>query len=66
MFLSGKRIPYESLLGKNFNNYFTTQNHNTEFKSNFNIFSLVANNLNIYFMNLPFLVATQSDSARYL
>jgi len=66
LFLSGKRVPYETLLGKNYNNYFTTQNHFMDFKTNFNLIHSLLNNLNIYFLNLPFLVSTQSDPARYL
>lgn len=65
-FLNGKRVPYETLLGKNYNNYFTTQNYFIDFKTNFNLIHSLLNNLNIYFLNLPFLVSTQSDPARYL
>jgi len=59
-------VPYEKLLGKNYNNYFTTQNYFVDFKTNFNLIHSLLNNLNIYFLNLPFLVSTQSDPARYL
>jgi hypothetical protein len=65
-FLTDKRVSYESLLGKNKENFFNINLflHNT--KQNINsIYSLV-NSLNTYFIDLPFLVSMKSDPSRYL
>jgi hypothetical protein len=66
MFLSSKKAPYESLLSKNSNSFFRTNMYNfyynTFYKNNLSLL----NSLNIYFLNLPFLVSTQSDSSRFL
>jgi len=66
LFLSTKRIAYESLLSKNNVNFFSTQNSVAYFKNNITVLTKLINSLNIFFTNLPFLVSTQSDAARYL
>ena len=66
LFLSTKRIAYEALLSKNNVNFFSTQNSVAYFKNNITVLTKLINSLNIFFTNLPFLVSTQSDAARYL
>jgi len=66
LFLSTKRIAYEALLSKNNVDFFSTQNSVAYFKNNITVLTKLINSLNIFFTNLPFLVSTQSDAARYL
>jgi len=66
MFLSASKSPYEGMLSKNKDSFFTTNNYNQTFKSQLNPLYSLYNNNNTYFTNLPFLISTQSDSSRYL
>jgi hypothetical protein len=66
LFISEKRSPYESMLGKNKESFFNVNNYNQTLSPNFNDIMSVWNTLNIYYIDLPFLVAEQSDSARHL
>jgi hypothetical protein len=65
-FLTDKRVSYESLLGKNKENFFNINlfMHNTKHNIN-SVYSLV-NSLNTYFIDLPFLISMKSDPSRYL
>jgi len=66
LFISEKRSPYESLLAKNKESFFSVNNYNQTLSPNFNDIMSVWNTLNIYYIDLPFLTAEQSDSARHL
>jgi hypothetical protein len=65
-FLTEKRVNYETLLGKNKENFFQISTFNRVLRSNIsNVYSLL-NSTNIYFIDLPFLVSMKSDPSRYL
>jgi hypothetical protein len=66
MFLSAPKSPYESMLSKNKDSFFTPVSYNQTFKTYFNPLYSIYNNTNTYFTNLPFLISAQSDSSRYL
>jgi hypothetical protein len=66
MFLSASKSPYESMLSKNKDSFFTPVNYNQTLKSYVNPLHSIHNSANTYFTNLPFLVSQQSDSSRYL
>jgi len=66
MFLSAPKSSYESMLSKNKDSFFTTNNYNQTLKESVNPLHSIHNNMNTYFTNLPFLISTQSDSSRYL
>jgi hypothetical protein len=65
-FITAERTKYESLLGKNKENFFNVNNYNQFFIKNFNNTFVISNSLNVYFSELPFLVSTKSDLSRYL
>jgi hypothetical protein len=65
-FLTDKRVNYESLLGKNKENFFNVNLFLHHTKQNINsIYSLI-NSVNTYFIDLPFLISMKSDPSRYL
>jgi hypothetical protein len=66
MFLSAAKSPYEGMLSKNKDSFFTTNNYNQTLKPITNPMYSLYNSSNTYFTNLPFLISTQSDSSRYL
>jgi hypothetical protein len=66
MFLSASKAPYEGMLSKNKDSFFTSTNYNQTFKPYTNPLYSIYNNSNTYFTNLPFLISAQSDSSRYL
>ena len=66
MFLSAPKSPYEGMLSKNKDSFFTTNNYNQTLKPITNPLYSMTNSANTYFTNLPFLISTQSDSSRYL
>jgi heme/copper-type cytochrome/quinol oxidase subunit 2 len=65
-FFSSKRISYENILYKNKDNFFNVNSYYSNLKKNISIFYPIINSLNIYFLNLPFLISIQSDTSRYL
>jgi len=65
-FISEGKSIYEGLLGKNKENFFTSNNYNTNILKNYTNYLPTYNSLNIYFGNIPFLLSKQSDSSRYL
>jgi hypothetical protein len=65
-FLGGVRTPYESLLGKNRDSFFSAVNYKNTISSNFSDVYSTINSLNIYFSNIPFLLSYQSDASRYI
>ena len=64
--LTDNRINYESLLGKNKENFLQINSFNHNIKSNINNLYLLINTNNIYFIDLPFLMSLKSDPSRYL
>ena len=66
LFISEQKTPYESLLGKNKESFFNTNNYNHSLTLNFNDIFANWNTLNTYFTDLPFLISAQSDSSRFL
>jgi hypothetical protein len=65
-YLSESRVPYESLLGKNKENFFATNAYKATLTNNYSNFNPLMNSLNTYFSNLPFLTSMQSDAVRFL
>lgn len=65
-YLSDGRVPYESLLGKNKESFFNINTYKSTLSANYSNLSPVFESLNVYFSNLPFLNAMQSDAVRYL
>jgi len=65
-FLSESRTPYESLLGKNRENFFLTSSYKSSIDPNYNVAAKALTSLGIYFSELPFLTSTQSDASRHL
>jgi hypothetical protein len=65
-FVTSTRTPYESMLGKNKESFFTTQAYNSYYNDNFNSLFSVWNSLNSTFLDIPFLVSMKSDPSRYL
>jgi len=64
-FITGGRISYEKLLGKNKDSYYnTTFYKNNTFKV-FNDLSSNTNALNYYFFDFPFLMSAKSDPSRF-
>merc|ERR1712127_302210 len=57
MFVSAPKANYEGMLSKNKDSFFTTNNYNQSLKLNINPLYSLHNNLNTYFMDLPFLVS---------
>ena len=66
LFLTNPRISYESMLGKNKENFFNVNFYNTKFNSNLSDLFSVWSSLNTYYIDIPFLVSNYSDSARHL
>ena len=66
LFISEPKSSYESLLGKNKDSFFSINNYNQELTNNFNDIVTSWNTLNTYFIDLPFLMSTQSDPSRFL
>jgi hypothetical protein len=64
--LTDNRINYESLLGRNKENFLQINTFNQVLKTNLNTLYLSLNTNNIYFMDLPFLMSMKSDPSRYL
>lgn len=65
-YLSEPRISYEGLLGKNKENFFSSNVYKTSLSDSYTAVSPVLNSLNVYFSNLPFLTSMQSDAVRFL
>jgi hypothetical protein len=65
-FISEPKPEYESMLGKNKENFFKINMYNQYTKLNFsNIFTYL-NSINVYFLDIPFLISLKSDPTRYL
>jgi hypothetical protein len=65
-FVTASRTPYESILGKNKESFFSTQAYNSFYNDNFNTLFSVWNSLNSTFLDIPFLISMKSDPTRYL
>ena len=65
-FITEKKSPYEGLLGKNKNSFFNVTNYKQSFITNFNLNYSIWNSMNVYFADIPFLLAMKSDASRYL
>jgi hypothetical protein len=66
MFMTDGKIKYESFLGKNKESFFNTTNYKLSLSKNFSIIDMVKDPINIYLINIPFLLSYKSDSSRYL
>lgn len=65
-FITESKSPYEGMLGKNKDSFFTVNSYKQYFTNNFNDNYSIWNSLNIYFADLPFLLSMKSDPSRYL
>lgn len=65
-FITAKKTPYESLLGKNRESFYAVNNYVSSLSTNFSDLSSVWSATNVYFADLPFLVSMKSDPSRYL
>ena len=65
-FVTEPKSPYESLLGKNKDSFFSVNNYKQYFTANFNENYATWSSMNIYFADLPFLLSMKSDPSRYL
>jgi hypothetical protein len=66
MFITSNRPTYELLLNKNKETYYNSITYKSFFKKNFSIIDTLQNPLNIYLIDIPFLLSYKSDSSRYL
>ena len=66
LFINAERSPYESLLTKNTDSFFSINTYVQSVKPTFSSLYSVNNSLNTYFTDLPFLVSNISDSSRHL
>jgi len=66
MFLTDSRPKFEFFLGKNKESFFLPLFYNTNLKLNFSLLNTISNSLNIYFLNIPFMLSLKSDPSRYL
>jgi len=64
-FITGGRISYEKLLGKNKDNYYNTTFYKNNIFKVFNDLSSNTNALNYYFFDFPFLMSAKSDPSRF-
>ena len=62
-FMSSGRVPYESLLGKNRESFFSTTFYNANISK---LINFTTNPLNTYFFEFPFLSSQNSDVSRHL
>ena len=65
-FITESKSPYEAMLGKNKDSFFTVNSYKQYFTNNFNDNYSIWNSMNIYFSDLPFLLSMKSDPSRYL
>ena len=65
-FISSERVFFEKLLGKNKKSFFDIVYYKNNFKKLINTDYSSISSLNFYFFDFPFLLATKSDSSRYL
>jgi hypothetical protein len=65
-FITSPKSPYESILGKNKENFFDVTFYNQTLKDNFSTLHSLFNSNNTYFYEIPFLVSMKSDPSRYL
>jgi hypothetical protein len=65
-FLIEPKTPYESLLGKNKEAFFTTNFYNMNLLNNYSTYVSVWNCNNTLFLDIPFLLSMKSDASRYL
>jgi heme/copper-type cytochrome/quinol oxidase subunit 2 len=63
-FISDGRVPFEKLLGKNKESFYTTTFYTNNTFSVFNDLAGINNSLNFYFFDFPFLLAQRSDPSR--
>ena len=65
-FVTAGKSPYEGMLAKNKESFFSVQSYNHSSNTNFNTLFSVWNSLNSTYLDVPFLVSAISDSSRYL
>jgi hypothetical protein len=65
-FITESRVNYENMLGKNKESFYSVNNYKQYNNINFSDIVSVFNTLNIYSIDLPFLVSMKSDPTRYL
>jgi len=65
-YITESKSPYEAMLGKNKDSFFSVNSYKQYFTSNFNDNYSIWNSMNIYFADLPFLLSMKSDPSRYL
>lgn len=65
LFLSEKRIKYESMLGKNTISYYDSVPYKNSTSNVPNFTSPLLNSTNTYFASIPFLLSRVSDSVKY-
>jgi heme/copper-type cytochrome/quinol oxidase subunit 2 len=65
-FISESKTPYESMLAKNKESYFSPQLYSMSKNDNFNTLFSVWNSLNNNYLDIPFLMSAKSDPSRYL
>jgi heme/copper-type cytochrome/quinol oxidase subunit 2 len=65
-FVTASKSPYEGMLAKNKESFFSVQSYNHFNNANFNTLFSVWNSLNSTYLDIPFLISAISDSSRYL
>jgi hypothetical protein len=65
-FISDNRLPYDSLLGKNKESFFSTVFYKNYLDSKYSVLNPILTSSSVYFANIPFLLSMQSDSSRHL
>lgn len=65
-FVTASKSPYESMLAKNKESFFSVQSYNHSNNTNFSALFSVWNSLNSTYLDIPFLISAISDSSRYL
>jgi hypothetical protein len=64
-FITEEKTPYESLLGKNTESFFSLNFFNKYTANNYSIYSNILNSNNYLFLEIPFLLSMKSDASRY-
>jgi hypothetical protein len=65
-YITEPKIPYENMLGKNFESFFNVDFYNHLYHNNNSEFLSILNSNNMVFIDIPFLLSMKSDAARYL
>lgn len=65
-YLNMGRVPFENLLVKNSENFFSKATYKATFKNTFSNYTTLDALLNFYLTDLPFLKSLKSDASRYI